>query len=292
MTPAASAARPDVLGVVVHPSRDIGGPLEELGDWAGRHRAEIVQVPVPGQTRQVAPRGQAQDCSLLVSIGGDGTMLAAIRATLSGGCPVLGVACGSLGVLARTAPGELSVALDRFRAGDWTARDLPALHVDRGAEPALLAINDLAVLRAGIGQIRVVARVDGELYGRLAGDGVIVATALGSSAYTLAAGGPLLALDAGAFVITALATHGGVFPPLVLGSRSRVALEISAGYGGARLEVDGQAVPEAPERLLITLRPTVARLVAFADQEPLLTVLRRRGILLDSPRILAEESRA
>ena len=291
MTGASPAGRLRRVGLVVHPARDIGAPLGELREWAGRHDVAIVQVPIPGHSRRVAPPGGAAECDAIVSIGGDGTMLAAIRAGMAVGRSVLGVACGSLGVLTRVAPGELAAAMDRVAGGDWIAQELPALAVALPEGPELLALNDVAVIRAGIGQIRVTAHVDGTLFSRIAGDGVIVSTPLGSSAYALAAGGPLLALDADGYVLTPLPTHGGAAPPLVLGARARLALDVGLGYGGARLEVDGQIAPVGLSELDISLRPSVARLIAFADQAPLLTVLRHRGIVGDSPRILAEDER-
>ena len=80
--------------------------------------------------------------------------------------------------------------------------------------------------------------------------------------------------------------------PLVVGPQAQVTLDVGRGYGGARLEIDGQIDPTPPARLQITLRPAVARLVSFADQDSLLTVLRRRRIVVDSPRILADDDRA
>jgi NAD+ kinase len=266
------------LGFVIHPSRDVSEPLSELHEWAQRHGAQLGQVLSDGQTRRVGEPIAAADCDLLVSIGGDGTMLAAIRA-------------GMLGVLTRVAPGNVAAALDRFWGEDWVARELPGLEILREGHAPVLALNDLSIVRNGIGQIRVAAHVDGVLAGRIAGDGLVVATPLGSSAYSLASGGPLLALDTGGYVLTPLPTHGGSVPPLVVGPGARVMLDIGGGYGGARLEVDGQIDAAAPERLEIALRPAVARLVAFADDEPLLAVLRRRGIVVDSPRIVVDDER-
>jgi NAD+ kinase len=283
--------RPSRIGVVVHPSRDIGAPFGELRGWAQRCGAEIVQVPVPGATREVAEPGEAATCTLIVSIGGDGTMLAAIRAGMAADRPVLGVACGSLGVLTRTAPGHLADALDRFSAGAWRGEELPALELTRDDGTSLLALNDLVVVRAGIGQILLTVHVDGVLAGRLAGDGVIVSTPLGSSAYSLAAGGPLLGPGTAGLLLTPLASHGAELPPIVLGPDARLDLELGPRYGGARLEVDGQIVSGAARRLQVSTRQAAARLVAFDGEPPLLSVLRNRGILLDSPRILAEDAR-
>jgi NAD+ kinase len=286
-----SRERPLRLGIVVHPARDVSGPLTRLTDWSVRAGAEVVQVPVPVMTRRLAPEAPAETCDLIVSIGGDGTMLAAARVGMTNARPVLGIACGSLGVLARVAPAGLAAALDHFAAGEWAAEPLPGLEVLRAGQTPLVALNDVSVMRAGIGQIRVAIEVDGMLYGRVAGDGVVVATALGSSAYSLAAGGPVLHPGVAGFVITPLPTHGGQVPPPVLGPASRAVLQVAGGFGGARLELDGQIVTGAPERLEAMLRPDVARLVALPGQAPLLAVLRDRRVIRDSPRILAEGHR-
>jgi len=280
------------IGVVVHPSRNIDAPLDRLLTWAQDRGVDVVQVEVPGQHRVVAHPGEVGACDLIVSIGGDGTMLAAIRAAVAAELPVLGVSCGSLGVLTAVAASALRVALDRFGAGDWTPRVLPALGVARPDGPDLFALNDLGIVRNGIGQVRVTAWVDGVLYSRLAGDGCVVSTVLGSSAYSLAAGGPLLTPGTDAYLLTPLSTHGGSKQALVLAAGSELALEVTAGMGGARLEIDGQLAAADPSALTIRLRPDVATLVAFADDEQLFSSLRRRGIIADSPRIVADAGRA
>jgi NAD+ kinase len=277
------------IGVVVHPARDISQPLSALREWAAVHGVEVFQVAVLGGHRHVAEPGQAGDCDLIVSIGGDGTTLAAIRAAAKVDRPVLGVACGSLGALTTIPANGVSHALDRFSRQEWVPCALPGLEVARDDGPGLFAINDIAAVRAGQGQLRTTARVDGILFNRLAGDGCVVSTPIGSSAYALAAGGPLLAPGADAYLFTPLPTHGGVCPPLVVGAASELQLDVAAGHGGARLEVDGQVADTRVGSLSVTFRSAVATLVGFADQEPLLSGLRRRQIITDSPRILADD---
>jgi NAD+ kinase len=279
------------LGVVVHPARTIAGPLRALSRWSEEHGVDVVQIPVPGQERRVATPGNAADCDLIVSIGGDGTMLAAIRAAFAAGRPALGLACGSLGVLTAIEADGLNQALERFSRGEWQPRRLPALAITAVGSDALLAVNDVAIVRAGIGQVRVTSRVDGVLFSRLAGDGCIVSTPLGSSAYSLAAGSALLTPETAAYLLTPLATHGGSRQPLVVSAGSELALEVSAGIGGVRLEVDGQVVDAEPRDLRIRLRPDVATVVTFPDEEPLFVSLRRRQIIVDSPRIVADDGR-
>ncbi len=279
------------LGVVVHPARNIDPPLRALLGWAGNRGVDVVQVPVAGQHREVAEQGDANDCDLIVSIGGDGTTLAAIRAAVTADCPVLGVACGSLGALTTVPASGVLRALDRFSRRDWLPRLLPALEVNGEKAASLFALNDIVIIRAAEGQVRVTARVDGVLYCRLAGDGCIVSTSTGSSAYTLAAGGPLLAPGADGYVFTPLPTHGGSCPPLVVGPNSTLQLDAIAGHGGARVEVDGQVADTGVGAITIGCRSAVATLVSFDDQEPALTGLRRRGIITDSPRIVADDGR-
>jgi NAD+ kinase len=280
------------IGLVVHPARDITAPLDAVREWGALRDVDIAQVSVDGQRREVAPRCEARDCDLVLAVGGDGTALAAIRAAAQASRPVLGVACGSLGVLTSVPATDVATALDRFVDGDWFERSLPALAVDRDDDDTLMAFNDIALVREGQGQVRTVAEADGVLYCRFAGDGCVVSTPAGSSAYTIAAGGPMLAPGVSGFVLTPLPAHGGSCPPLVLSAGSTLRLVTTVGYGGARLEVDGKIARGGESDLTIGFLDCAATVVAFTDQEPLFTGLRRREVISDSPRILADDERA
>jgi NAD+ kinase len=279
------------VGVVVHPTRPLEGPLKALREWAARHAIELVQVPTAFRQPTVADPGEARDCELIVSIGGDGTMLAALRMAAPAGRPVLGIACGSLGVLTAIPAREIAGALDHFQAGEWIAHRVPALDIAREDGEDLFALNDLAIVRAGQGQIGITVMVDGALFLEFVGDGCIVSTPLGSSAYAFAAGGPLLTAETDGFLVTPLTAHGGSCPALVVASSEEVRVISAARYGGARLEVDGQLTETRVAPLTITSRPAAATIVGFGDQEPLLTRLRQRRVIIDSPRILADLTR-
>jgi len=280
------------IGLVVHPTRDVQGPLAALRHCAGEQDVEFVQVPVHGQQQEVAPFGEIETCAVVMAIGGDGTALAAVRVAAPQGLPVLAVACGSLGVLTGVDAQEIRSAVERFERGDWHPRSLPALELECADGERFTAYNDMAIVRRGAGQVRVLARVDGNLYARLAGDGCIVSTPVGSSAYALAAGGPLLVPGCGSYVLTPLSSHGGSIPPLVLGGGDRLQIELRASRGGGRLEIDGQLAAEEARSMDIRLRPEAATLVTFEGEEPFLAGLRRRGLIGDSPRILADDARS
>ena len=284
------------VGVVVHPRRELDRALGTLESWATDRNVDVVQVPVPGQDRVVAPAGSAADCEFIVALGGDGTVLAALHAAAVVGKPVLGVGCGSLGALTSVHATRIAEGLDRVLEGDWQARRLPALQLDTPSdEPSLFALNDFVFIRGGAGQVSVSVHVDDELYIRFGGDGLVIATSLGSSAYTLASNGPLLAPGAVGMVVTPLAPHGGSCPPLVAGPQSTFEIVIEPGHGGARLESDGQATALLerfePQRFSVGLRREHATLVMLEDQEPMLAGLRRRRIVMDSPRLLARDDR-
>jgi NAD+ kinase len=227
----------------------------------------------------------------LLAIGGDGTTLSALHAGAPTSRPVLGVALGSVGVLTSVTAERVAAALDQVAFGRWTPVAVPGLALAWGEVNGGVAINDVVLVRDGPGQILVSITVDGVLYARLAGDGVVVASALGSSAYTMAAGGPLLAPGAEGMTVTPLATHGGSCPPLVAGNASHLTFTIEPGYGGARCELDGRPAVMEGSLLTVRHRRDYATLVTLAEEEPRLTGLRRRGLVLDSPRALLRGTR-
>jgi NAD+ kinase len=276
--------------MLVHPRRDVQGALATLRQWAAERGAELVQIRLYGDEPEMAPDGTADRASLIVALGGDGTVLAALREAAPADVPVLGVACGSLGALTTVAAEDLRAALERFDAGDWAAHRIPALRIGAGEAPAT-AINDLVVVRAGGGQVSVAVAIDGVLYGRFAGDGVIASTQIGSSAYALAAGGPVLVPGSGSWLVTPLAAHGGCIPPVVVGADARVTLEVAGGFAGARVEIDGRPAALPSDRLEVVQRGDFATLIRIGEGESFISGLRRRRILLDSPRVLARDAR-
>ncbi|HTP21686.1 MAG TPA: NAD(+)/NADH kinase [Solirubrobacteraceae bacterium] len=289
--PAGSGERHKRVGILVHPTRNVDEPLRQIQEWTERHAVDVVQVATAYPQRPIAKKGDIARIDLIISIGGDGTTLAALRAGAVSGRPVLGVACGSLGALANITAADVSRALDRFAAGEWTPRLYPALWVERPEGESLFALNDVALVRASGGQVRLSASIDGSLYARMAGDGAVVSTPIGSSGYAISAGGPLLLTPVDGYVFTSLPKHGGFAPPVVIASTSELVIDVAGAFAGARLEIDGQVAGECLGALTITFRPAIATQVSFEDEESLIAGLRRRRILLDSPRLMAEAAR-
>jgi NAD+ kinase len=285
--------QPARVALVVHPTRPIAAPLETLEHWAGTHGLEIVHISTDGgRDREVAPRGELEPGDLIVALGGDGTVLSALRAAAPHDAPVLGVACGSLGALTAVHADALDEALERVRDGDWTARRLPALAIRPAGTRDEWAVNDFVVVRRGAGQVVVDVSVDDELYVRLAGDGLIVASPLGSSAYSMAAGGPLLAAGTPALVCTPLAMHGGNAPPLVAPATASVRVEIHPSFAGFDIEIDGHTYPLEVLDYRLSLHEEKVTLVSFGEPGLGIQGLRDRRLITDSPRILARDERS
>jgi NAD+ kinase len=281
------------IALVVHPTREISASLETLERWAGEHDLEVVQIPAVGESeRHVAAAGELADGDLVVALGGDGTVLAALRAAAPLDAPVLGVACGSLGALTATRADGLEDALNRVLAGDWSAHQLPALAIHPADSEELWAVNDFVISRRAAGQVVADVSVDDDLYMRLAGDGTIVATALGSTAYSMAAGGPVLAPGTPAMVCTPVAMHGGNAPPLVVAATATVRVTVHPSFAGFDVELDGHVYPTEATDFTVTLEEKKVTLVSFGGLGMGLSALRERHLITDSPRVLARDARA
>jgi NAD+ kinase len=280
------------VAIVVHPSRPITEPLATIEKWSQAHGLEIVEITAADAIdRHFAQPGTAAQGDLIIALGGDGTVLSALRASAPVGAPVLGVACGSVGVLTAGDSIGLDDALERILAGDWAPRRLPALAIEPERGDGQWAVNDFVAIRHGAGQLVASVSVDDELYVRMAGDGVIVATAIGSSAYTMAAGGPLLAAGTPAFVCTPLAMHAGLAPPLVVPATSTLRLQLQPGFAGFDIEIDGHNSTATAVDYRITLREDKVTLISFGEPSAGFTALRQRRLITDSARVLARDAR-
>jgi NAD+ kinase len=265
--------------------------LDALEEWTASHGVELMHIQAGDGSSRESAAGELAACDLIAAIGGDGTVLTALHAAAETRTPVLGVDCGSLGALSMVSEAELRAGLDRIAAGEWWPRRLPALAVTTAEGQVVRAINDLVLVRRGGTQLLVEVVLGGDLYARLAGDGVIVATPLGSSAYTMAAGGPLLVEGVDGFVCTPLAMHGGCAPPVVVPPGKEVVLDVDSGHGGFDLEVDGHRVESAAKRFVVSMQDDYATLVGLGDPDSGLPGLRKRGLITDSPRVLARDAR-
>jgi NAD+ kinase len=256
------------VGLVLHPQRDSAEAVEEVLKWAAGHGASVYGIENEIVRLNCAaiglpPEELASHSELLVSLGGDGTMLRAMR--LADGKPtkVLGVNLGKLGFLAEVDVPELPAALSAIDAREYTVE--PRLAIDSTlCGKQVTAFNDIAVVRIpGDGAAAVAVRVSGHPFVSYAADAVVIATPTGSTAYSFSAGGPIVSPRVEALLVTPAAPHSAYNRGVVLSIEESVDLDMLPASGRLAVEVDGQVggYVEAGDRLEIVSRPGAARVV-------------------------------
>ena len=237
------AGGPDI-GLVLHPRRDAGPVLDAIGAWAGSHGSRLLMraedgARWDGDVTVVSDAELAARADAVVSLGGDGTMLGALRLVARRPVPVLGVNLGNLGFLVEVEPEELPDALDRLERFDFTVEQHNALWLGADGDEAV-AFNDLAIVRVpGDGVVEATLAVGEQRMGRYRCDGIVISTSIGSTAYAYSAGGPVVSPALDAVVVAALAPMAGISRPMVTASDEPIRLTLQAGSACPAIEVDG-----------------------------------------------------
>jgi len=200
---------------------------------------------------------------LVVAIGGDGTLLHAGRNVAAREVPLVGINRGRLGFLTDVSPEHMLDALDAILAGDFLAERrlmLAATLVDHGAGGALFALNDIVLQKGDTGRLLdFTTEVDGAYVNTHRGDGLIVATPTGSTAYALSCGGPIIQPNVDALVMVPICPHTLSDRPLVLPSSSTIRVTLdNAGDSEAHVVCDGEP--------LARLSPTDTLTISLAKQ--------------------------
>jgi len=190
--------------------------------------------------RSCPAAGLARRTDLVVACGGDGTMLRAARLVGSRDVPIMGVNLGGLGFLTEFSVDEAQAGIEDFCRGSHTEERRMVLDCGYGRKRGF-ALNDIAVNMGPANRaIELVASSGGVLVTRFVGDGLVVATPTGSTAYSLAAGGPVVYPTMDAILLTPLSPHALASRPMILPADARVELELSRRSESAVLNLDGQ----------------------------------------------------
>jgi NAD+ kinase len=242
------------------------GRLEQVGDGVARLEAltrdlgiELIVRSDEAARLGLPERGDPADAELVVVLGGDGTMLRALRMYLGTGVPVIGVNFGRVGFLSSMRPEELEAGLARAFAGELDVVELPTLDVQNG-DTAHVAVNDVVVTSGELGRmVEVEWAVGAEDLGRVPCDGVICSTPSGSTAYNLSNGGPVLMWGIDAMAITFVAPHSLHARPLVVPRGKDVLVWNRTPDVPVVVLVDGHRVGEAGTGGRVTVRLGAAR---------------------------------
>jgi NAD+ kinase len=238
-------------GIISKPNRELlATVVPPLIQWLREHRVDVfvdqetqdcVDCGGPAVAREVL----ASQVDLLIVLGGDGTLLSASRTPGSHNVPILAVNLGGLGFLTSVTLDELYPLLEQVLAGKHRTSDRMMLEAEilRGGQPVerQCALNDAVANKAALSRmLDFDVLVDGDRVGRYRADGLVVATPTGSTAYSLAAGGPIIDPDLDAFVITPICPHMLTNRPLVVPDTASIEMDFTAADEPVYVTLDGQ----------------------------------------------------
>jgi len=228
--------------------------LPELIAWLRQHGYEPLLDCEGGEYTTDAPvvdraAMPEQAPELVIVLGGDGTLLSVARIFAATGTPILGVNLGSLGFLTEVRLADLYATLEGWCGGRHEVDARAMLHAELWREGALScsfeALNEVVVSKGDIARMGDFAvELDGKNVARFRADGVIVSTPTGSTAYTLAANGPILTPNVDAMVVTPICPHLLTLRPIVVRGDARLAVRVEGIANQAALTVDGQKAVE------------------------------------------------
>ena len=237
--------------IISKPSKpELAGILPELLSWFHKRGYKLYLDQETAQYidgEEVLARkniGDRQPDFALV-LGGDGTLLSAARAVSHQGVPILAVNLGSLGFLTEVPLGEMFSTLEAVESGSCPVEQRAVLDCTafRGSEQLAhhFALNDVVVNKSAISRlVDFDLLIDGAFVFNYKADGVIIATPTGSTAYSLAAGGPVMMPSVQSFVVTPVCPHALTHRPLVVPDKAQIELRVETGAEEAFLSIDGQ----------------------------------------------------
>ena len=259
------------IGVFAHPLRPQSAPLAE--QIAAALRARQIDVSLHIQWDDASVSNLVANFDAMVAIGGDGAMLRAARAGAAGNVPVLGVNMGRLGFLTEVRdPDEWEPALDQLLAGNYWIEQRMMLHAAVESENGTLneaeALNDIVISRSNtLRMIQLETYIDGGWTTTYNADALIVATATGSTAYALAAGGPILPPELRNILIAPVAPHLSLDRPIILQEGATVSIRVLTA-GETALAADGAAIADlrSGDRVTVRASDRLARFIRLRDR--------------------------
>ncbi len=246
-----SSSHSKVAAIISRPARpEVAGIVPELLGWLRGHGYQVIVDPETakysdGQKEVLRSEMSAQPLDLVIVLGGDGTLLSAVRATAAVDVPLLGVNLGSLGFLTDVPLASLFPMLDAIAQGSAAVEQRSLMQCDLLRDEKILgtymAFNDAVVNKTALARLNNYDLfVDGVFVSSYRADGMIVATPTGSTAYSLSAGGPVLMPSVKAFVVTPVAPHSLTHRPLVVPDSAVVEIRLRSDEEVAYLSLDGQ----------------------------------------------------
>lgn len=217
----------------------------------------------------------ARDCDLVLVLGGDGTMLRAVRLMDDQQKPVLGINLGSLGFLTEISQDRTYQSLEQVIRGQYRVEQRAIIRAEYGGQTHH-ALNDFDI-RVPTRLVELTVSIDGELVSRYFADGLLVATPTGSTAYSLSAGGPVVDPDMDAYVITPVCPHTLSLRPMIVSMDKTIAVNVQGKNEEAVMVADGQTVARLNDNRPLTISRADRRaLLVKPDSSSFYNLLRTK----------------
>ena len=258
------------IGLIANASKPRAADIAPALIAALRQRGLEVLVDPPttalvADAKSVSRADLAKRCSLIVILGGDGTILEVLRDFGAASPPIFGINLGSLGFLTTVGSAAWEQAAEAIATGKYDHTERTLLHVELIRDGEIIAnrdaLNDAVIGRGELSRlIRVGVKIDGAHLTDYNADGLIVSTPTGSTAYALSAGGPVLVPDSGVFVIAPICPHVLTMRPVIVSDRSVIEITPIRGTPGVFLTIDGRKAKPVNQGDLIRLTRSPHRL--------------------------------
>jgi NAD+ kinase len=240
------------VGIVSKPNKpEVAQIIPELTAWLHSHGYSFIADPetaphAPGAETVRRAEMASRRLDFVIVLGGDGTLLSAARSVSAAGIPILGVNLGALGFLTEVPLDVLYPTLDSIDKGSCAIDVRSMVHCEIRREGSIItsfdALNDIVVGKGTIARLNHCdVYIDKVFVSRYQADSLIVSTPTGSTAYSLAAGGPIVMPNVEAFVVTPVSAHSLTHRPLVVRDTSEIEIVVMTGQEEAYLSIDGQA---------------------------------------------------
>ena len=218
--------------------------------------------------RECMDRSSFSDCEMLIVLGGDGTILRALDYAIPGDLPILGVNIGRLGFLCEVERDDVEEDLCRVLDGGYAVDERMTMCIEGFDEQRFFALNEVVIDRS-TPEVRILSleyAANGTTVNHISGDGLIVATATGSTAYSLSAGGPILAPGLDCFVLTPICPHMLNVRPVVLSASDRITVRLTDDRNGARAVLDSRKYVPIREEIVIRRSERNARFIRLHNR--------------------------
>ncbi|NTU58565.1 MAG: NAD(+)/NADH kinase [Chlorobiaceae bacterium] len=272
------------FAIIVNITRETALNLaRELTQWLEARSIEYLFDPESakaiGSDKTSTVESLNQVCDIFISLGGDGTLLFASHYSLSK--PVIGINVGNLGFLTEFSPEEMISAVEQVLTGNYSIHTRSQLEASVTSEEnplRMTALNDVVIEKGAYPRIPTfVIRLDDEILGSYRADGIIIATSTGSTAYSMSAGGPIIAPKSNVFVITPICPHMLTVRPIVISDDKIVRVSVDSPDGEFPLNLDGDLKKMLDPCEIVTVRksPQLINLVAN-ERRSYCAILRKK----------------